>query len=155
MTFRRLWIVLLALGVLPLLLTGLAPAFAWLTVGWVGLLILLALTDWFLFPPLDALGVERLVDERLSFGAPNPVRLRVRNGTAVVLRLEMRDAPPEGMENDQPEPGFAFTVPALGRHLAVYHITPRARGRFAFGDVYLRVQGRLGLVSRLLRLPLP
>ena len=155
MIFSRLWILLLALGIVPLLLTGLSPALAWLTPAWYGLLILLALTDWFLFPPLDSLAVERLVDDQLSFGAPNPVRLRVRNGSTLPLRLDLRDAPPEGMENDQPEAGFAFMVPAHGRHLAAYHITPRARGRYDFGDVYLRVRGRLGLVSRLLRLPLP
>jgi len=154
-TFSRLWILLLALGVVPLLLTGISPGVAWLTPVWYGLLVLLALTDWFLFPPLEALVVERLADEQLSLGAPSLVRLRVRNGTSLSLHVDLRDTPPEEVESDQPETGFSFVVPAYGRHLAAYHITSRARGRYDFGDVYLRVRGRLGLVSRLLRRSLP
>ena len=155
MTFSRRWLLLLALGGIPLLLAGLSGGYIGLALAWYGLLTLLALTDWFLFPPLDTLSVEREADEKLSLGADNPVRIRVRNASRVPLRLEVRDSPPEGIPDDQPTAAFQFTVPAGGRHIAVYHVTPRARGRYTFGDLYLRVHGRLGLVDRLLRLPMP
>lgn len=155
MTFSRRWLILFALGVLPLLLTGLAKDWLWLGLAWVGLLVLFALTDWFLLPPLDKLLVEREVTDQLSLGAENVVRVRIRNGCGVPLRLELRDSPPETMPSDLPPEPFRFSVAPDARHAAVYHLTPRARGDYAFGDVYLRVQGRLGLVNRLLRVSLP
>src|ERR1051325_10557921 len=49
-----------------------------------------------------------------------------------------------------------FSIPLQpGRaHTVEYHVTPRARGDFNFGDVWLRIRGRLRLVNRQRRLPL-
>jgi uncharacterized protein (DUF58 family) len=153
-TFSRLWLLLFALGVVPLLLTGVSMGFLTLTLVWYGILVVLALTDWMLFPALDKIQIEREVDDKLSLGAQNVVRVRVRNGTPVPLRLELRDAPPEVMPSDLPEEPFVFTAPPGGRHVAWYHLTPHARGDYAFGDVMLRVRGRLGMVHRLWRVPM-
>ena len=39
------------------------------------------------------------------------------------------------------------------RHAAAYHLRPTQRGDYEFGDIYLRVRGRLGMVHRLVRVP--
>ncbi len=155
MTFSRLWLALFALGAAPFLLAGVASGFIGIGLAWYGLLLLLALTDWFLLPGPDALTVEREVDDKLSLGAANPVRVRVRNHTATAWRVELRDSPPEAIPSDLPAAPFAFTVAPQTRHVIVYHLTPRARGDYAFGDVYVRLRGRLGLVRRQMQISVP
>jgi uncharacterized protein (DUF58 family) len=154
-TFSNRWLWLFALGVAPLLLAGIARGYLSLALAWYGLLLLLALTDWLLFPGMEALSAEREVNDKLSLGTQNPVHVRLRNGSDVPLKIALRDTPPDDIPNDLDDRPFAFTVPARARHTVVYHLTPHARGDYRFGDVYLRVQGRLGMVNRLLRLPVP
>ncbi len=86
MTFSRLWSILFALGGVPLLFTGLNTGLLYVALGWSGLLTLLAVVDWFLLPPPEALEVERNVDEKLSLAAENPVRVRVRDGAKMSVR---------------------------------------------------------------------
>ncbi len=155
MIFSRRWLLLFALGIVPLLLTGLSRGYLGLAIAWDGLLLGLALTDWMLFPPLERLSVEREVDDKLSLGTQNAVRVRIRNGSDVPLQLELRDSPPDTMPSDLPSAPFQFSLDAGTRQAAVYHVTPQARGDYAFGDLYLRVRGRLGLVQRQLRVPAP
>ena len=57
------------------------------------------------------------------------------------------------MPNDLPAQPFGFVVAPKARHAAVYHLTPKQRGDFTFGDVYLRVHGRFGLVRNMRRVP--
>ncbi|HZO91274.1 MAG TPA: DUF58 domain-containing protein [Chthonomonadaceae bacterium] len=153
MVFSRRWLLLFALGLVPLLLTGISHGYLGLALAWDGLLLALALTDWLLFPPLEQLYVEREVEDKLSLGAPNPVRVRVRNTSDVDLSLELRDSPPEAIPNDLPGTPLLLTAGAGRRQAILYHLTPQARGDYTFGDIYLRVRGRLGLVSRQVRVP--
>jgi uncharacterized protein (DUF58 family) len=155
MIFSRRWLLLFALGLIPLLLTGFSRGYLSLALAWDGLLFSLALADWMLFPPLETLSIEREVDDKLSLGASNPVRVRIRNGSDVPLHLELRDSPPDSILSDLPGTPFQFALEAGARQAAVYHLTPHARGDYAFGDVYLRVRGRLGLVQRQRRIPAP
>lgn len=155
MVFSRRWLILFALGVVPLLCAGLSPTFITLTVAWDGLLLALAVIDWKLFPAMETLQVERQVDDKLSLGASNPVRLEIRNGSNVALRVEMRETPPESILSDLPEDPVALKMAPRSRHAADYHLTPHARGDYSFGDVYLRIRGRLGMVLRHLRVPMP
>lgn len=155
MVFSRLWMTLFALGVVPLLFTGMFSGLLTAALAWYGLLVLLAVADWFLLPAPETLTVEREVDDKLSLGAANAVRVRVRNGSRMDVQVQLRDTPPETVPSDVEEAPFSFTVPAGGRHAAVYHLTPKARGDYRFGDVHLRIAGRLRMVQRLLRISLP
>jgi uncharacterized protein (DUF58 family) len=154
-TFSRLWLILFALGAVPLLFVGVNGRLLYAALGWSVLLALLAVTDWFLLPPPEALEVERNVDEKLSLAAANPVRIRVRNGARIDLSIDLSDSPPSGMPSDLEEKPFTFKIAAGARHAAIYHLTPKARGDYRFGDVHLRMHGRLGLVNRLARVTLP
>lgn len=155
MTFSRLWIALFALGIVPLLFSGAVPALVVLTIGWSLLLAALALADWLLLPAPGNIEVERVTDEKLSLGAENAVRVRIRNGSPIPLRIELRDSLPAGMRTDVGEQTFSFTVPPGGRQAVVYHVTPTTRGAYRFGDIYLRVRGKLRFVYRLTRVAMP
>lgn len=151
MTFTRLWFALLVLGAAPLALAFLVPGVAILTLIWDGALLIATLADFLLLPPDSAIEVERTVEPQLSLGAPNPVRISVRNATGSPWRLTVHDEPPERMAHE-----FADTLLSLApqrRQQLTYHVTPRARGDFRFGDLWIRVRGRLGLVARQRRLP--
>ncbi len=154
MTFSRLWLILFALGVVPLLFSGINGALTNVTVGWCVLLVLLAVIDWFLIPPPEVLEVERELEDKLSLAVPNPIRIRVRNGGKNAVAVELRDTPPAAMRSDVGDEPFAFKIPAGGRHVAVYHLTPTARGDYRFGDIHVRLRGRIGLVSRIARVSL-
>ena len=155
MIFTDRWLRLFALGFLPLMLVGYSHGYLGLALTWYGLLVLLALVDWFLFPSVGLLSAEREVGDRLSLGAANAVQVRIRNQSDTPVRLSLRDSPPEGMPTDLNGVDFDFVVNPKARHVAVYHVTPHRRGDFQFEDVYLKLHGRLGLVRRQLRIPLP
>lgn len=155
MTFSRLWLILFALGAIPLAFCGMNASLLYVSLGWSLLLMLLAVTDWFLLPPPEALEVDREVDDKLSLGAQNSVRVRVRNGARMKIAIELRDSPPAKMRTDLEEKPFAFVIAPGGRHAAVYHVTPTARGDYRFGDVHIKMKGRLGFVNRLARVELP
>jgi uncharacterized protein (DUF58 family) len=146
--------VLFALGAIPLLLTGLNSSLLAVAIGWSALLVLLAVADWLLLQRPETLEVERVVDEKLSLGAENPVRVRVRNGGKRRVALDLRDTPPAEMRSDLDDRPFSFALAPGGRHAAVYHLTPTARGDYRFGSVHLRLRGRLGMVNRLAAVPL-
>jgi len=155
LTFSRRWMALFLLGILPLLLSGTFPALRQAAIGWYALLFLLAVTDWFLMPGSETLTLQRAVQERLSLGVENTVELQVRNGGTLPLRLELRDTPPDTIPNDLDDQTFDFRIAPGERRAAIYHLTPQKRGNFAFGDLFLRVRGRLGMVHRLWRYPMP
>ena len=156
MTFTRNWLWLFAAGAAPLLLTGIAPNFLLVALGWYALLGGLALADWFLLPDLEkTLSAERVLEDKLSLGVANAVEVRLRNAGSVPLQVELFDTPPESMPNDLDEQPFRFTIQPNARHAAVYHLTPHTRGDFQFGALHLRVRGRLGMVYRMTQLAMP
>ncbi len=157
MTFSRLWIGLFILGFVPLLLSGLFPIAYALAILYYLFLAALVAADALLTPTSRTLTVSlevvRDVDEKLSLGADNLVQVRVHNGTGHSLALEIRDTPPEAMGNDLNGLPLYFEIPARSRHIATYHVRPTARGDYDFGDIYLRMRGRLGMIHRLHHVP--
>lgn len=100
---------------------------------------------------LRRVAVEREVEDKLSIGAWNPVRLRIRNASGrrlpgLVLRdlvpLDFGVEPPAGVRLDVPPVASGATA-EIG-----YRVHPRHRGDFTFGDVHLRLLGPLGLAQR-------
>jgi len=153
LTFSRRWLCLFALGAIPLLLSGIWPGSVSLALAWLVALVALAATDWLLFPDLGGLLVARETPERLSLGSENPVRLSVRNDCPVRVRLELRDSPPAEFGADFAERTYLFALLPGERQEATYDLKPAARGDYRFGDISLRVHGRLGMLNRLQRIP--
>jgi uncharacterized protein (DUF58 family) len=154
-TFSRCWLILFALGAIPLLLSGLWPGLVTATLVWYGILLALAAADWLLFPDLRALTVVREVGEKLSLGGENPVLLTVRNGCQQPVRLELRDTPPVEFGNDLAEQIYTFVLTPGERRMVAYDLKPSARGDYYFGDIALRVHGRLGMLNQLRQIPAP
>ena len=175
MTFSRLWLTLFALGVVPLLLSGVFPPGVICAWAWYALLAALALADWRLFLAPDLLTVTREVEAKLSLGVDNAVTLRVHNRASIFVRLELRDTPPPSLPNDlnaeqnnersdgrpdehdnehnneRNDRPLRFALPPGSRQSVTYHLRPDERGDYTFGDIYARIGGRLGMVHRLTR----
>ncbi len=143
------FVILLALGALPLLLVGLAPWLLTAVLLYNAALLACTLADFLAAPPPDnALALTRIVDEKLSLGTANPVVVEARNRSAMTLRLRIRDIPPPVFELDSAAEREMVLPPDPRPVSFRYQVTPPAKGDFAFGDLYFQYPGRLGLVRR-------
>ncbi len=142
---------LLLLSLVPLALGEVRDAFFVLSGAIALLAALLALLDWRAASPAG-LSVRRLADPQLSIGAPNRVRLAVRNPSGSEVQAMLRDEVPFSFRVDR------LVIPhvvAPGAETVVEYVArPRHRGTFAFGRVHLRVRGPLDLVERQRSVPL-
>jgi uncharacterized protein (DUF58 family) len=147
-------LLLLALGLAwPLLIGGKAGALALL--AWdLGLLALLLLDRW-RAPAAATLTAERRLREPLTAFAENRVQLRLRAPPGHALGLVLADAPPPGFDAAGHRQALRLPGGADPAEVVIdYTVTPRSRGRHAFGDLHLRLLGPLGLCWRPGRLPL-
>jgi uncharacterized protein (DUF58 family) len=96
--------------------------------------------------------VERHVLDRLVVGRTARAELLVHNTQPGKLRLRLRDTPPPALVLG-PEELAADMAPHARARLA-YTITPSRRGSFQLGDVYLQLEGPLGLGALRTRVPL-
>lgn len=97
--------------------------------------------------------VLRRISPRLSLGAEETVELVVRNYGRYTTYFLLRDTLPPGWEQ-QGLPAGVLLKP--GQETTVtYRVSPPARGRFRFGDVYVRAEHPPGLAITQLRIPLP
>ena len=145
---------LLGAGLLPAVLAVLSPAFAWVAAALDLAVVALCAADFLSAPRAGELSVAREVDGILSSGVPNPVRLRLSRAARGRRRLrgELRDDPPQGSAWAGHRQRFDLG-PDEGERVALYRITPDARGDHAFGDLHVRLLGPLGLCARQERLP--
>ena len=143
------FVILLALGALPLLLVGLAPWLLTAVLLYNAALLACTLADFLAAPPPDtALALTRIVDEKLSLGTANPVTVEARNRSATTLRLRVRDIPPSVFELDSAVEREMILPPDPRPVTFTYQVTPPAKGDFVFGGLYFQYPGRLGLVRR-------
>lgn len=136
------------LGWLLLALSPLAYVFGGLWVVLVQLAVLLGLA--FVEHALLAralLHLERLTDARFVIGEGNQVTLKLHNAGATPLQLTLRDDYPDGWLASTPE--LSLTLAGHQRATLQYSVVPPRRGRFAFGDVHVRLEGRFGLGAML------
>jgi len=117
-----------------------------------GAVLLLFGVDALLAPGPGTLAAARRFPEPLSAFSPNPVTLTVSSRAGRPLRLDLADAPPAELDSSghrrrlRLAPGEAVSIR--------YEVIPRCRGEVAFGDLYARARGPLGLASRQFRVPL-
>jgi len=109
------------------------------------------LLDWTTIPSASDIAAARRVADRLSLGAENLVVVAVENGSNRMLRGMLRDVPPPEFGCGEAQSLIRVERREVGTFR--YHVKPSARGRYGFGDVHLRLNGRLGLVAGQLRIP--
>ena len=143
------FVLLIALGAVPLLLVGIAPWILTLVLIYNALLAACTLADFLAAPkPEAALTLTRTVDDKLSLGAANRVAVEARNRCSMALKVRVRDLPPSTFDLDSPVERL-LTLPPDPRPVRfTYHVTPPAKGDFSFGDLYFQYPGRLGLICR-------
>lgn len=150
MIFTRRFFLYLALGAIPLLLSGAFPLFALMGMVWNLVLLGICLVDYVRCPaPATAFSVERATASALSVATGNTVAIRIANLTGRPQTIQVRDEPPVEFEiAPETTRQWKVRIPVGEPALFEYTVTPPARGDFTFGDVYVRVTGPLGLIVR-------
>ncbi|MFK7777352.1 MAG: DUF58 domain-containing protein [Gimesia sp.] len=114
----------------------------------VGILIclgvfLLALVDLVVTPSLSAVEVHRDVNEVLSVGTQNSVKLWFINRGSVPLQIHVHDEPPMPCHySDLP---FDIKLIPNKHQYSIYHVEPLHRGKNRFRRVFLQMKSKLNL----------
>ncbi|MFJ2368600.1 DUF58 domain-containing protein [Microbacterium sp. NPDC087665] len=136
-----------AVGVVPLVLTGLAgyPPYAVLG-AWIALCLVLVALDVTLSASPRAVTVSRRVPTRTRQGEPVPVSIALHNHGPRDLRALIRDAwqPTAGA----PSSRISLDVPTGERRRIALPLVPRRRGELVSEFVVIRSRGPLGLAGR-------
>ncbi|MGC8861273.1 MAG: DUF58 domain-containing protein [Armatimonadota bacterium] len=141
--------VLVAAAVLVGLSGRLAPL-AGVGMVTIGFGVVLVILDWRRLAG-QRLEVTRSCDEKLSLGARNVVRLSVHNPNHTRISGRIRDEYPEGFRVDRNE--LPLDLPPRSGQDLTYRVIPAGRGDYEFGDIYVRVDGPFGFVTRQIRFP--
>lgn len=120
----------------------------WADAGQLGILIclgvfLLSLVDLAITPSLLAIEVNRDVNEVLSVGTPNSVKLWFTNRGTVPLKIHVHDEPP--MPCHYTDLPFDIELFPNKHQYSIYHVEPHHRGKNRFRRVFLQMKSRLGL----------
>ena len=120
----------------------------WPEAGQLGILIclgvfLLSLVDLVVTPSLLAIEVNRDVNEVLSVGTPNSVKLWFTNRGSVPLKIHVHDEPP--MPCHYTDLPFDIELFPYKHQYSIYHVEPHHRGKNRFRRVFLQMKSRLGL----------
>lgn len=139
--------VALAVGIVPLVLAGLAgyPAYAVLG-AWIGLCLLLAAVDVALAASPRTVTVSRRVPQRVRIGEQVPVSVAVHNHGTRVLHAVLRDAwqPTAGAPVERQH----LRLPPGERGRVAIPLLPRRRGELVSEFVMIRSRGPLGIAGR-------
>jgi len=123
------------------------PLLQWGAAGYLLLLLLLLLLDWRQAQPIDRhFNIQRLHDHKLSLGADNMIKLRIRNRSTRATTIWVRDEPPDAFRIS--ERLLQATIPPRDTWEGSYHVHPLRRGDYQFGNLNLRYEGPLKLVVR-------
>ncbi|MEZ4710005.1 MAG: DUF58 domain-containing protein [Caldilineaceae bacterium] len=142
LTIRSL--ILFLLTAIPLGLGAL-----WLAGLWLIVVLALLLADWRMTPAASAFTLTRRHDDRLSLAASNRIEVDVRlRQSPRPLAVWLRDEPPHSFAIDDADRILSGTVTAGQPQHFSYMVTPPRRGDYAFGNLHLRWQSVLGLLTR-------
>lgn len=139
--------VAIAVGVVPLVLAGLAGSPAYAVLGaWLALCALLVGLDVLLATSPRSVTVTRRLPRRVRLGEPVPVSVAVHNHGSRPLHAVIRDAwqPTAGA----PEERQRLSIPAGERRRVAIPLLPRRRGELVSEFVMVRSRGPLGLAGR-------
>jgi uncharacterized protein (DUF58 family) len=145
------FLLLAALGLIPAALSVVQPAFLALALGWLALCGTLLAAEYFLGARGEQFEALRRVAPRLSLAEEERVELAVRNFSRWPARVSVLDTVPAELETGG-ESLATELAPQQEASLS-YHVTPASRGKFRFGDLFLRVEHFPGLLTRQVRIP--
>lgn len=145
-TFSRLFFILLAIGFVPLSLSWNFPVLRTAVLVYDILLILLALTDWFISRKLpEDLTIHREFEKRFAIGDASSIKLHVANLSPKSFYLQIKDEfPPEMKLEESREAEFKLEGQSTADFY--YRLTPSKRGNYKFGKTAVRFKSKLGLI---------
>jgi len=139
--------IVVAVGVVPLVLAGLAGSPAYAVLGaWIALCALLVAIDVAFAASPRTVTVSRRVPARTRLGEPVPVSVAVHNHGARTLHALLRDAwqPTAGASGERQR----LTIPTGERARVSIPLLPRRRGELVSEFVMIRSRGPMGLAGR-------
>ncbi len=144
--FSLRFYILLILGLIPLSLAWNFPGLKYFVLAYDLLLILLALTDYFISRKLPYdFKITRDFNKRFAIGDETIVNLRVENASERNYYIKLKDEfPPEMILNEKREAEFNAEAQTVSDFY--YGLTPPKRGKYQFGKTAVRYFSRLGLV---------
>ncbi|MCK5657388.1 MAG: DUF58 domain-containing protein, partial [Deltaproteobacteria bacterium] len=92
---------------------------------------------------------ERVCPPHFSSGIEHDIEIVLRNTGPADRKVQVRDQTPKEWE---PAPVLKALVPGRSSLSLDYRLTPFQRGEYGFGDLFLRVEGPLGLMLKPIRL---
>jgi uncharacterized protein (DUF58 family) len=106
------------------------------------LIFIVALVDLAVSPSLKNVAVQREMNEVMSVGARNAIRIWLTNRNRRHIMIEFQDEPPLPCATDGLP--FIVTLAPLKARYRVYYVEPHHRGPTRFGDIFLRCTSRFG-----------
>lgn len=104
------------------------------------------------FSSKEPLKVHRDVTERLNLGDDNPVKLTVTNQTSQPINFALIEGYPVEMQDRSTR--LMGTLLPGGNKTFSYVFTPKSRGEFHFGDVFIIIRSIFFMASRRIDLPM-
>jgi uncharacterized protein (DUF58 family) len=95
--------------------------------------------------------VRRVLSGRFALGQDNLVEITLHNPSRARISGTVRDDPPAEFGGELAD--LHFDLAPLARAKLTYTASVSRRGQYAFGDLYLRLDGALGLGARLVSVP--
>lgn len=137
-TVRTIWLAALVM------VTALFWGWKWVLVLDLGILALCCL-DYAMILRGGKVEPKRRCPRRFSLGDSHDIEILLENGGSVERHVQVRDQTPQGWAAP---PVLKGSVSERSVLTLRYPVTPRKRGVFTFGDLFLRVEGPMGLLLR-------
>ncbi len=143
--FTRLFYLLAAFALIPLLLSGAYPWLRWVALGYNVLLLGAAFAESRFCRLPKGLVISREFVGRFAMGAETEVRIHIQNASNRSVSLLLKDEyPPQMALNGLRE--ARADVDAQSTATLIYGVKPPKRGRFEFGQTALRFRSRFRLI---------
>jgi uncharacterized protein (DUF58 family) len=142
--FARLFYLLLALGLIPVALSGARPALRWFAIAYDAALLLLVFFDARNSRLPAGVRITREFNGRLAVGAETQIDIQIQNQTRDPVRLIVKDEyPPELKLSGLRQARIRIDAQTSAR--MIYGLTPTRRGRYEFGQIAVRFLSRFKL----------
>ena len=143
--FPRKLLILLAVPV-PVLVLFPGQLATLLAIGYDSAVVLVAALSVLISVRPGQISIQRRLPEHLSLGTTNQVGWDIRNLASSPVRLELTEDLPEAVQREVPDVA-ATILPRASAELR-YGVRPTRRGRYEFGDIFVRWHVQLGLLIR-------
>jgi uncharacterized protein (DUF58 family) len=147
----RRFLILASLGLLPAALGAAAPVFFLVALLYFAACGALLAAEYFFGARGEQFEALRRVRPRLSLSEPETVELTVRNFSRWPAQVAVLDTTPSSLEASSLP--LAAGIPPQSEVALAYEVTPTLRGKFRFGDLFLRVEHFPGMLTRQVRVP--